>query len=328
MSWKELAQTQPYVVQMLTSSLKKERLAHAYLFEGSRGTGKKRVALQLAKSFFCGKKEGVEPCQICPDCKRIDHGNHPDLHLIEPDGQSIKKQQVEHLQKEFTYRGVESSKKVYLIDQADKMTASAANSLLKFLEEPGAPTLALLLTEQVQHMLSTVLSRSQILTFSPLPREAFIKILTNEGISLPISSLLSSLTTSYEEAMGLAEGEWIAQARNVVIQLVEELHSRQNQVMFTLQEKWFPHFKERKEQELGLDLLLLWYRDLLYTQVGKDDALTYLDQKETLSQQVLSSSQSRISESMSAIMEAKRYLSANVHPQLLMEKLMLRLQEG
>ncbi|WP_100405913.1 DNA polymerase III subunit delta' [Bacillus solitudinis] len=327
-TWEQLRVTQPLVVNMLLRSIEKKRLAHAYLFEGSKGTGKKRVALQLTKSFFCKERTGIEPCQVCTDCKRIEHGNHPDMHVIEPEGQSIKKAQIDHLQKEFSYRGMESTQKVYIVDDADKMTASAANSLLKFLEDPTAPTLALLLTENGSRILPTIQSRSQQLTFSPLPREEFMKVLEDAGISKQISSILASLTTSFEEATALSEGDWIAQARSVVIQLQEELYDRPSQVLFTLQEKWLPLFKERREQELGLDLILLWLRDLLYIQIGRYEHLTYLDQRNQLEQQALSSSQERTSQNMSAVLEAKRHLSANVNIQLLMEKLLLSIQEG
>ncbi len=327
-SWEQLKEIQPRVVQLLVKTMEKDRLAHAYLFEGSRGTGKKRVALQLAKSFFCRNREDAEACQACSDCKRIEHGNHPDVHIIEPDGQSIKKHQVEYLQKEFTYRGVESEKKVYIVNHADLMTASAANSILKFLEEPTSPTLALLLTEQGQKILPTIQSRSQLLTFAPLSRQLFLDKLEKEGNSSVVSSLLASLTTSYEEAMTLLEGDWIAQARSVVIQLMEELHSRPNQVLFTLQEKWLPLFKERWQQEIGLDMILLWLRDLMYTKVGKVDSITFIDQQKQFEQQALLSSQDRLSQKMSSVLEAKRHLIANVNPQLLMEKLLLNIQEG
>lgn len=327
-SWEQLKDIQPRVVQLLVKTVEKDRLSHAYLFEGSRGTGKKRVALQLAKSFFCRHREHAEACQTCSDCKRIEHGNHPDVHIIEPDGQSIKKHQVDYLQKEFTYRGMESAKKVYLVNHADMMTASAANSILKFLEEPVSPTLALLLTEQGQKILPTIQSRSQHLTFAPLSRQLFLDQLEKDGNSRMISSLLASLTTSFEEAITLLEGDWIAQARSVVIQLMEELYSRPTQVLFTLQEKWLPLFKERWQQEIGLDMILLWLRDLIYTKVGKVDSITYFDWQEQIEQQALSSSQDRLSQKMSFVLEAKRHLAANVNPQLLMEKLLLNIQEG
>ncbi|GAE27855.1 DNA polymerase III delta prime subunit [Halalkalibacter wakoensis JCM 9140] len=327
-TWNKLKEIQPRITDLLMKTLRKDRLAHAYLFEGSKGTGKRVVALHLAKSFFCEQRNDENPCLQCSNCKRIEHGNHPDVHMIEPDGLSIKKQQVEHLQKEFSYRGVESAKKVYIVEHADLMTVGAANSILKFLEEPATETLAILLTEQGSKVLPTIHSRSQHMSFSPLSREKFMDKLVQDGNSSAISSLLASLTTSYDEAAALLEGDWIAQARTVVIQLMEELYTRPTQVLFTLQEKWLPHFKEKSQLSIGLDLILLWLRDLLFTKVGKVDSLSYRDQVDLLQQQVLTSSQDRISQKLSAVLVAKRQLLANVNPQLVMEKLLLNIQEG
>ncbi|MCL7749294.1 DNA polymerase III subunit delta' [Halalkalibacter alkaliphilus] len=327
-TWNHLKEIQPRIIDLLIKTLQKDRLAHAYLFEGSKGTGKRVVALHLAKSFFCENKDEENPCLQCLNCRRIEHGNHPDVHFIEPDGLSIKKHQVEHLQKEFSYRGVESAKKVYIVEHADLMTVGAANSILKFLEEPATETLAILLTEQGSKVLPTIHSRSQHMTFAPLSRATFLDKLVQNGNSNTISSLLASLTTSYHEAEQLLEGDWIAQARTVVIQLMEELSTRPTQVLFTLQEKWLPLFKEKSQLDIGLDMILLWLRDLMFTKVGKVDSLSYIDQIDLLQQQALSSSQDTISQKMSAVLHAKRQLVANVNPQLMMEKLLLNIQEG
>ncbi|WP_078556443.1 DNA polymerase III subunit delta' [Bacillus alkalicellulosilyticus] len=328
MSWTELNEVQHKVVKILTNSITRDRLAHAYIFEGPRGTGKKQVAFQLAKSYFCKERQDYEPCQQCVDCKRIESGNHPDVHLIAPDGQSIKKQQVEHLQKEFSYRGVESNQKFYIIEHAEKMTASASNSLLKFLEEPSSPTIAVLLTENLHQMLRTVLSRSQILSFTPLQRKKYIEQLVEHGISETVAHILVELTANITEAETLCQDDWIVQARNVVLQLTEEVYSRPHHVFFTLQEKWLPHFQGREQGELGLDLMLLWYRDVLYSKVGHSSDLVFIDRKNELETQVLYNSEDKISKQIKAIFEAKRHLQANVNPQLLMEKLLLKLQEG
>jgi DNA polymerase-3 subunit delta' len=327
-TWNKIKEIQPRITDLLVRTLEKDRLAHAYLFEGSRGTGKRMVALHLAKSFFCENINESDPCLECFNCKRIENSNHPDVHIIEPDGLSIKKHQVEHLQKEFSYRGVESAKKVYIVEHADLMTVGAANSILKFLEEPATMTLAVLLTEQGSKILPTIHSRSQHLTFSPLLRAVFLNKLVTAGNSSTISSLLASLTTSYDEALQLLESDWIAQARSVVIQLMEELYARPTQVLFTLQEKWMPLFKEKSQIETGLDMILLWFRDLLFSKVGKADSLTYIDQVDLLQQQALISSQDKISKKMSKVLLAKRHLASNVNPQLLMEKLLLNIQEG
>lgn len=328
MTWQTLKQKQAKVVRLLENSIKTNRLAHAYIFEGGKGTGKKEIALQLGKSFFCKERQGADPCQMCVDCRRIDSSNHPDVHIISPEGQSIKKEKVQHLQKEFTRRGMESTQKFYIIEQADKLTVGAANSLLKFLEEPEAPTVAILITEQIHKLLPTIRSRSQILTFSPLPPDQLIQALEDEGIPKAIATLAASMTTNYEEAFELCQDNWIVQGRTLMLQLTEETDTRRHQVFLTLHEKWLPHFNTREQLEIGLDMLLLWYRDVLFAQLQQSANFVYIDQVDKLAEHALRSSQQRISRQMTAVFDAKRYLSANVNPQLLMEKLLLKLQEG
>lgn len=328
MTWGQLEKDQDKVVQILKNSIVKQRLAHAYILEGGKGTGKMALALQLAKAYFCKELNQANPCQHCVDCKRITSGNHPDVHLISPDGQSIKKEQVKHLQKEFSYKGMESRKKVYIIEFADKMTASAANSLLKFLEEPASPTIAILLTEQIHQMLNTILSRSQVLSLAPLNPTKLIEFYEENGISKVNAKLLVEITSNLDEALQLCQEDWIVQARNLVIQLTEEVYKRPHQMFFTLQEKWLSHFSGKEQVSLSLDLLLLWYRDLLYTFLDEKQELIFIDQEERLSEEALYTSEEKISRQMLAIFDAKRHLSANVQPQLLMEKLLLRLQEG
>lgn len=328
MTWNQLSITQEKVVKILKNSIEKKRLSHAYLFEGPRGVGKRQVALQLAKTFFCEIKQGADPCEACSECKRISSGNHPDIHIIQPDGQSIKIEQIRHLKKEFSYRGMESLKKFYIIEDADKMTVSAANGLLKFLEEPDGLSIAVLTTTEVHRILNTIISRSQVLSFVPLTPLHLVKKLEESGINNPLAKLLGQLTNNIEHAFQLYHDDWIAQARAIMIQLVEEVCTRPHQVMLTLQENWFSHFKEKADLNLGLDLILLWYRDVLRTLLANEDQLIFVDQIDKLERHSLQSSQRKISEQLAAILEAKRRLNANVNPQLLMEQLMLRLQEG
>lgn len=328
MGWERLSKKQPQIAKILMNSIRNDRLMHAYIFEGASGTGKKEMALQLAKSYFCKERNEEEPCGECVDCKRIDSLNHPDLHMISPDGQSIKKEQVLYLQKEFSYSGMESRNKFYIVEQADKMTQQAANSLLKFLEEPKSPTVAVLITNARQQLLKTIESRSQVLSFAPLSPAEFCALLEQNEIPSQIAKLLAALTTNEEEANKLCQDNWIVQARNLVLQLTEEVHQRPQQVLFTLQDKWLPHFNGRDLLEIGLDLLLLWYRDLLYTQLNNKEEIIFIDQIERLEREILRISQAKLIEQMTAIFEAKKHIHANVSPQLLMEKLLLNLQEG
>ncbi|MEH7416756.1 DNA polymerase III subunit delta' [Neobacillus drentensis] len=328
-TWGQLLELQPTVLKMLKNSLLKNRVAHAYLFEGMRGTGKKEIALLLTKSLFCEQLvEDYKPCESCNNCLRINNGNHPDVHIVEPDGLSIKVEQIRNLQAEFSKKGVESQNKVYVISHADKMSVSASNSLLKFLEEPNPGTVAFLLTEQVQQLLPTILSRCQVLVFQPLAPQMMIKQLIENGVHPAKAPLLAQLTNNLEEALKLNVDEWFAQAQKIVVKLYEVLKKNPLEALVTLQGDWFLHFKEKEQIQRGLDLLLLIFKDLLYIQLDRQEQLVFVEENERLRQYALQTSGRRLSDQMSAILDAKRKLQANMNPQLMMEQLVLKLQEG
>ncbi|MDQ0273121.1 DNA polymerase III subunit delta' [Cytobacillus purgationiresistens] len=328
-TWEQFQDMQPVVLKMFKNSLSKNRLAHAYLFEGMKGTGKKGASLLLAKSIFClSPIDGYVSCETCLNCKRINHNNHPDVHMIEPDGQSIKKQQIRALQEEFSKTGVESNKKVYVIVHADRMTVNAANSLLKFLEEPHAETTAILITEQSQRMLPTILSRCQSITFKPLSVEIFIEQLKVNGVNEEMAAILARITHNLDEALAYSGDDWFVQAQKIVLKLYEVLKKNPLQAMVTLQEEWFPHFKEKDQLDLGLDILLLLLKDLLYIQLGKGEQMAFVMERNRLEPYSLQSSSRKLTDQITAVLESKRKLQANMNPQLLMEQLVLKMQEG
>lgn len=327
-TWDDIKLKQPNVVRMLTNSIKKDRIAHAYIFEGGRGTGKKEVSMQIAKSFFCINRQGAEPCNTCIECKRIESGNHPDVYILSPEGQSLKKEQIKDLQKEFSKKSVESKGKIYIVDHADKMTTQAANSLLKFLEEPSQHTIAMLLTEQVQQLLPTILSRCQILNFKPLTPELLLEKLVEHHAPIHLAKIVASLTNNINEALSIISDDWFAQARTIVIQLNEVLLNRGHHALLFLHERWLPHFKEKEQHNIALDLLLVWVKDILNIQIGDEKSIIFIDQKELLEAQSMRLSQKKIADQLSVILEAKKRLNANVNPSLMMEQLILKLQEG
>ncbi|WP_050613552.1 DNA polymerase III subunit delta' [Bacillus testis] len=328
-TWSELTDIQPLVSRMLQNSISKNRLAHAYLFEGEKATGKKDSASLLARSLFCEHRdESMQPCNECTNCRRIVSGNHPDVHIIEPDGLSIKKEQIQYLQDEFTKKAVESNRKFYVITHAEKMTVQAANSLLKFLEEPLADTVAILITEQPQRILPTILSRCQVITFQPLPTHLVLKKLIDEGADPQSAQIASLLTNSFEEAKQICLDDWFAQAQRKVVKLYEALNQDYLKALIDLQEEWFGFFKDKDQVDRGLDLLLLIYKDLLYIQLDNKDAVVFKSKQSELERYALQSQQRKVAEHMEAILEAKRRLMSNTNPQLVMEQLVLNLQEG
>ncbi|TCP22566.1 DNA polymerase III delta prime subunit [Scopulibacillus darangshiensis] len=328
MSWKELAQTQATAARILTNALTQGQLAHAYLIEGQKGTGKRKAAKLLSQSFFCQNKEGAEPCGHCRDCRRVNSGNHPDVVWVKPDGQSIKKEQVSNLIKEFSYRGVESRRKIFIIEQADHMTIQAANSLLKFIEEPNGETIAVLMTEQMQQLLDTIISRCQILTFRPLSRQQMEEQLVAKELPRPLARLSAALTNDIEDALEYCSNEWFAEARQKVIQFMEELINQSQSVLLKIYGSFSPHFDDQSKMDIGLDLILLWYKDLMSLHLERMDDIIYIDQLDLLNRQALKSSLQQVTDDMSSVLSAKKRLSAHVNQQSVMEQLVLMLQGG
>ena len=122
--------------RILQHALSSGKVSHAYLFTGPPGSGRMAMANAFAKALFCTGGSN-DACGHCLECRKFDHGNQPDLHIVEPEGASIKIDQIRELQRELSYKNIGSERKIYIIGRVETMTLQAANSLLKFLEEPA-----------------------------------------------------------------------------------------------------------------------------------------------------------------------------------------------
>mgnify|MGYP001263492774 CR=1 FL=1 len=163
---------QEKVARMLKNALRRRRLAHAYIFSGTDREGKRLMAMELAKALNRSTYSD-DACNHCTNCVRITNGNHPDVHWIKPDGASVKIEQIRTLQKSVAFHAVESMTKVFVIEAVETMTMQAANSLLKILEEPAGSAVIILLTDTVQAIIPTILSRCQLIAFQhPDPGKA------------------------------------------------------------------------------------------------------------------------------------------------------------
>lgn len=161
-------------------SVKAGRIAHAFLLSGPHGVGKKSCAQLLAQAILCISENA--PCGECPECKKVLAGLHPDVHVIEPDGRSVKIDQIRELRKQIALKPFSASRHIVMIHQADRMTTEAQNALLKSLEEPEGGTVFFLVTEQQGSMLQTIVSRCRPLRLFPLSVEKCAEALEKRGI--------------------------------------------------------------------------------------------------------------------------------------------------
>jgi DNA polymerase-3 subunit delta' len=256
-----LQEYQPLVFAQLKKSIEHGRIAHAYLFEGDAGTGKHEMSLWLAKRLFCTNVQSGQPCNSCSNCLRIAQKEHPDVIQVEPDGQTIKVDQIRQLQEEFSKSGFESSLKIFILSQAEKMNTSAANSLLKFLEEPVGNFLAILETESVGRILPTIQSRCQLIHFSPLAKDKLQAKLQEEGLSQESSRLLSHLTNSYHKAVEISQEEWFNETKDAVAQWVKYLLKKDPQAFIFVQKKLLALAKEKDQQRVIFSILLFYLQE-------------------------------------------------------------------
>ena len=187
---------QEHVVKTLTNAIKSGNISHAYLFTGPRGSGKTTIARVFAKAINCEKLQDSEPCNKCDSCQEIMNSNS--LDLIEIDAAShTGVDDIRELISGIRFSPVKSKYKIFIIDECHQLSKSAANALLKTLEEPPAHAIFILATTEAHKMISTIISRCQRFDFKRLQVSEIIKklefILKKEGIKFekPVLSLIA-----------------------------------------------------------------------------------------------------------------------------------------
>lgn len=248
----------PATIQIFQNILKNDRLAHAYIFYG-KVEDKEKVALAFAKAINC-TQDRFDFCSKCSTCKTIEHGNHPDILLIQPQGSSIKIDQLRELRKKFYYQTPTGLTRVVIITNAEKMRLEAANSLLKLLEEPPSPMVVILLTDAIQSILPTIQSRCQKIRLFRHPLEHRIKYQLKRGYDRHLAVISAHLHHEHQFS-----AEAFEHLCSTAIHLSEQILSNAlDDALFTVLD-WCQ--SQPSEHTLYLlDVLLYWLRDLIYFQ--------------------------------------------------------------
>lgn len=169
-------------IEVLRRMYRRGRVPHALLFIGPEGVGKRMVAEAFFQYLNC-PSAGEDSCGLCPSCEKVTKGRHPDLHLLVPEGERIKIQQIRELAHMLYLRPLEARWRGAIIEGAERMTKEAANAFLKTLEEPPPQTLIVLITSRPEGLLPTISSRCQRIRFYPLSDEEVREVLEREGVS-------------------------------------------------------------------------------------------------------------------------------------------------
>ena len=252
-------------MEQLMRSAQAGRIVHALLFSGPHGTGKRTMAKRFAQAVLCAGS-GERPCGVCPAWKKMLGGAHPDVHIVAPEKNTIKVDQIRALTEDLSLAAYEGGKKIAIIERADSMNESAQNALLKTLESPTGDALFFLLTEAPGALLPTIISRCLQVRFRCLEVEECAGVLEARGIAPDRAKLLSALAQgSVGRALEIdADGEYLA-LRERVIDALEGLSGPGGVARATAK------IGDVKGREGAvLEIMELWARDLMRVQNGAE----------------------------------------------------------
>lgn len=326
--FEQRVKAQQPIVQRFQSAIRQNELAHAYLLTGPSGAGKTQVAQWVAMRLFCLHVDDAgNPDLTCEECQRILQGVHPDVMLVAPDGRQIKVEQVRFLKSEFSKSAVEGNQKVFIIQSADKMTVSAANSLLKFLEEPVSAFVAFLITTNKGAILPTIQSRTQIVEFPGLPFNQFKQLLVSHNVASSVAGIAANLTNSLSEVQEWQENDWLTKATQAVGKWYQLVSQADMRAFVTVASDLMAVADNRSHQQTILDMIMLIWRDtmLVANEPGAVDRLSFSALQKEITHAAQRYQPAVITGAAQLTLRTKRLLDQNISFQNILEELTIRI---
>ena len=320
-----ITERQPFLTKHFAKLIRENKLVHAYLLSGAEGTGKIELAKWVAKGIFCLNSQNGVPCLKCSECNRIENNNHPDVVTIMPDGLSIKVEQIRYLKSEFNKSGVESDRKVFIIQDAQKMSIGAANSLLKFLEEPSGNITAFLLTSEPQKLLPTIISRCQEVEMQQLTSGQLEQELISESISEKNSHILANLAQSVVEAKKINDNENFDKILATVNNWYRKLLRKDLLSFVMIQSKIIGLIQNKEDQNLVLQVIILTVRDTVLERFGFTEEIVFKENIDFIQQNTAQITNDKLVNGLNLVVESNRKLASNISMQNMLETLTLNL---
>ena len=320
---------QEQIKEHLHNALDTGKVSHAYILHGEKSSGKEFIARVFSMALQC-EKGGVEPCNECRSCKQAFSKNQPDIIYVtheKPNTISVEdiRSQVNN---DVAIKPYSSKYKVYIINEAEKMTVQAQNAILKTLEEPPAYVVILLLVSNLQTLLPTILSRCVTLNMKPVS-DALVRRYLMEELKVPdyrADVCVAFARGNIGKAKALASSEEFDNVKNEALALLKHVHDMELQEIILAVKK----ISEYK-LEVGdyLDIMSIWYRDVLLFKATADvNHLVFREEIQAIRKVVARSSYEGIETVIKALDKAKKRLEANVNFDLVMELLFLDIREN
>jgi len=311
-------------ITIVKRAIANNTLAHAYLFSGEEGIGKKLTAIALAAAVNCEHRGPDGGCGECPSCRKVASGVHADVHLLVPDGEEIKIDQVRQVQEDFALKPFEGLKKTLIVDSAARMNTASANAFLKTLEEPRGDALIILVTSMPQSLLSTIRSRCQEIRFEPLPRHTLAQVLVRKRSLADEDAWFIAALAQGSIGRGLdMDVDQEKADRNQIMPILEELYRMGAGQILTLAESFA---KNRERLDRLLDIGVECLRDaLVYRETAEERLLVLPGAREWFRRWAEQFPVTKILADIELLMASRYMLDRRVSAQLVAENLLLKL---
>ena len=324
---------QEQIKEHMNNAIKTGKISHAYIINGEQFSGKEFIAKIFAMALQCEKRgeEGTEvPCQSCHSCKQALSDNQPDIIRVtheKPNTVSVDDVRNQ-ISGDVSVKPYSSPYKIYIMNEAEKMTTQAQNAILKTLEEPPEYVIIMLLTTNLNALLPTILSRCVVLNMKPVPDSLVRKYLMEE---LQITDYKAEVCVAFArgnlgKARQLAFSEGFENVKERALSILKYVQDMELYEMVAAANQIREFKLDRSDL---IDIMMVWYRDVLLFKATNDmNHLVFREEASALRQAARRSSYEGIETVLEALEKAKKRLDANVNPDLVMELLFLTMKEN
>lgn len=315
------------IKEHMQAAIRDKKPFHAYLFQGEEGVGKEALARTFAAGLQCQSESTDKPCKECVSCRQMESGNQPDVIWVTREKSSLGVDEIrEQLCNTMDIKPFSSPYKIYLVPEAEKMTEAAQNALLKTIEEPPEYGIVILMTSNISALLPTIQSRCLTMEFRPLST-AVVESFVKEHCQVPDYQARASAAFAQGnlgKAMRYAKSEDFIERKDHIISLLRHVEQMDLSEMLAV----IKDLGTRKDEVRDyIDLMVLWYRDVLLFKATKDiNQLLFQDEASYISREASHRSYEKIEEILQAFEKAKVRLRANVNFDITMELMLLTLK--
>ena len=315
------------IKEHMQAAIRDKKPFHAYLFQGEEGVGKEALARTFAAGLQCQSESADKPCKECVSCRQMESGNQPDVIWVTREKASLGVDEIrEQLCNTMDIKPFSSPYKIYLVPEAEKMTEAAQNALLKTIEEPPEYGIVILMTSNISALLPTIQSRCLTMEFRPLST-AVVESYVKEHCQVPDYQARASAAFAQGnlgKAMRYAKSEDFIERKDHIISLLRHVEQVDLSEMLAV----IKDLGTRKDEVRDyIDLMVLWYRDVLLFKATKDiNQLLFQDEASYISREASHRSYEKIEEILQAFEKAKVRLRANVNFDITMELMLLALK--